>query len=234
MALKPLRIVTNEAPKASKSDIPVVPVDGQLVSDYNEAVIAFKNAEAAKKTQGALVHDVGVPALLELCVANPDAAPSSIKLRDETGQALLVIGMNKYSTFDPVVAEPVFAKLGAKIEDYAQYVASAKFDDSIFLAKAGTSAGEEGSFSTKIFKAYQAAIDRVTAQLTRDGLLPPETTSPLLSTQVAKVLPDFHATRWAAFPSVEAQQEISRVCPNVVALKPVVEGEAVPVSKRAR
>ncbi len=216
MSLKPLRIATNETPKAAKSGIPIVPVDGTVVADYNAAVIAFKQAEATKKLHSDAIHEVGVPALLNLCLANPDAAPSSIKLQDEQGETVLVIGMNKYSNFDPEVAEPVFASFGAKIEDSAQYVAVAKFDDSIFLAKPGTDAGETGKFSAKIFKAYQLAIDRVTAQLVRDNLLPAGTVAPLFSKQVAQVLPNFHTTRWRTFPSVEAQEAISKVCPNTI------------------
>lgn len=227
MSLKPLRITTHEAPKAAKSDIAIVSVDGTIVADYNEAVIALKSAEALKKDLSVTIQEVGVPALLSLCLANPDAAPSSIKLQDERGETVLVIGMNKYSTFDPEVAEPIFAHYGAKIEDHAQFVAVASFDSSIFLAQPGTDAGEEGKFSIKIFKAYQLAIDRVTAQLVRDNLLPAGAVAPLFSKQVAQVLPNFHATRWKAFPSVEAQQAISKVCPNVITLKPVIEREVI-------
>ena len=237
MSLKPLRIATNEAPKASKSAIVIAPVDGKIVADYNNAVIEFKNAEAEKKKHSDAVQAVGIPALINLCISNPDAAPSSIKLQDELGETVLVTNMNKYSTFDPEVAETVFASLGAKIEDHAQFVAVAKFDDDIFLAKPGTDAGDEGVFSTKIFKAYQLAIDRVTAQLIRDNLLPAETKSPLFSKQVAQVLPSFHTSRWKAFPTLEAQQALMRVCPNTVTLKPVIEREAgdeVTPSKRKR
>lgn len=226
MPLKSLRIATNEASKTSKSDITIMPVDGKIVTEYNESVIALKDAEALKKLHSAEIQAIGIPALLNLCLANPDEAPSSIKLQDELGNTVLVTAMDKYSAFDPAVAEPVFASLGAKIEDHAQFVAAAKFDDSIFLAKHGTDAGEEGKFSTKIFKAYQLTIDRVTAQLVRDNLLPAGTVAPLFSKQVAQVLPTFHANRWRAFPTVEAQQAISKVCPNTIALKPVIERDA--------
>lgn len=237
MPLKPHRIHTHQPEKAPKKGIAIVEIDGSLVSDYNSASLRLKQAEDDQQKNRAALLTLGLPLLLERCVANPDAAPASIKLQDELGQTVLFTGMNKYGVFDPEKAEPVFAGLGSKIEDHAQFVATAKFDSNIFLAQEGTSAGEAGKFSSKIFKAYQLAIDRVTAQLTRDGLLAPETPSPLHTGQVATVLPTFHTTRWRDFPSVEAQAALFQVVPHTIALKPVLEREVdeeTPASKRKR
>ncbi len=93
----------------------------------------------------------------------------------------------------------------------------------MFLAAKGTTAGEAGDFSPKIYAAYKAALDKATAQLTRDGLLPPETPSPLTTVKVASVKPGFHDTRWKAFPSAEQQKMITEVIPNTIMLVPVVD-----------
>jgi hypothetical protein len=223
MALKPLRIATSEAPKKSASDVKIIEVEGQVVTDYNSAVINLKDAEAKKKEVGAALQECGLPELWEVCLSNPDAAPSSVKLRDELGSTVLIIGMNKYSVIDPEAATPTFEALGASIEDHVQYTVQAKFDSSVFLAQEGAS-GEVGSFSTKIYNEYKKACDLATAKLIQAGLLPVGAVTPLSTAQVAAVKPDFHQRRWRAFPSVEQQKALHEACPYTVALKPVVEG----------
>lgn len=225
MSLKPLKIVTNEAPKKSKSEIPTVEIDGNPVSIYNAAVVALKNAEAEVALNGKLLKDFGLPKLFDLAVANPDTPPSSIKLRDEKGETVRFTSQNRYGIFDPEVADETFKLLKADIADYAQFVAKASFDNTIFLAQAGTTAGDEGKFSTKIFNQYKQAIDRVTAQLIRDGLLPVETKSPLLTSQVANVKPDFHEKRWKAFPNTADQIRLTKAIPNILMLVPVVDAD---------
>lgn len=226
MSLKPLKVTTNEAPKSKKSDIKIVEVQGSDVAEYNKAVVEEKNAKARRDTLGAQLKAIGLPEFYSLAIGNPSNPPSSVKLQDEVGETVLLTCQNKYSEFDPEVAEPIFQELGAKIEEHAQFVVKAAFDSSIFLAKPGTTAGDEGKFSTKIYNAYKQAIDRATAQLVRDGLLPAETLSPLSTKQVANVMPDFHERRWSAFPTPEQQARISEVICNTVVLKPVVERDA--------
>jgi hypothetical protein len=153
-----------------------------------------------------------------VCVANPGNPPSSIKLRDETGQIVRVTGQDRYSAIDPVAADAAFTELGSDIGLFAQMTVAARFNSAVFLAAAGTNAGVTGEFSDKIYNAYKKAIDQATAQLVKDGFLPAGAQSPLTTVPVGNVKPDFHTRRWAAFPSVEAQRAISAVCKNTVVL----------------
>jgi len=225
MALKALKVVTNEAPAKKSSSVGIVDVSGTDVETFNRAVIAAKDAEAAVERARVAVLDVGLNKLWEECVANPSNPPSSIKLRDDSGATVVVSGQDKYSNVDEALATAMFESLGAEISDHVQYTIAAKFDSAIFLAKANTSAGEEGNFSAKIYNEYQKAIDQATAKLIAAGLLPVGTKSPLSTAQVVRVKPDFHKTRFSAFPTVEQQKALHEACPNTVTLKPVIEGE---------
>lgn len=223
MALKEIKIKTNSAKPTKSSDIVVIDVPGNIVSSYNRAVIDLKDAEARKAEFDFEVKELGLPELFEQCINNPTNPPSSVKLRDESGAVVRVTSMDKYSVFDAEVADPVFSEFGADINEFAQFTAKAKFDASVFLAKKGTAAGDEGNFSEKIFNAYRIALDRATAELVRSGMLPPGSVSPLSSEKVATVKPDFHKRRWEAFPSAAKQARISAVIRNTVTLNPVVE-----------
>ncbi len=230
MSLKPLKVATNEVPESKKSDIRIIEIGGSSVSDFNQASVEAKNAKAIQDELGEELRAAGLAALYEIAVGNPDTPPSSVKLQDDLGSTVMLTSQNRYSDFDPQIVEPVFEALGAPIRDFAQYIVRAKFDDSIFLAKPGTTAAtsEEGKFSTKIYNVYKRAIDQATAQLVRDGLLPAETQAPLLTTQVATVFPDFHQRRWRSFPTVEQQRSLYAVIKNTIVLKPVIEREAEP------
>lgn len=223
MALKSLKVAVNEKPASKKSDIPVIDINGELVTQYNTAVQEYKAAEAHVKEFGDAIKQQGLPELYSLAVANPDTPPSSVKLRDEMGATVRLTSQNKYGVVDPELADPVFTELGVDINDFVQFIVKGSFDSKIFLAAAGTSAGTPGDFSSKIYTAYKTAIDRVTATLIKDGLLPPETPSPLGTTKVAAVKPDFHARRWRSFPQVAKQTRLTEVISNTVTLTPIVE-----------
>jgi hypothetical protein len=223
MALKALKVATNEASSKKKSDIVIVDISGETVTKYNQAVVAQKAAEAAVKELGASLKSCGLPELFSLATTNPDTPPSSIKLRDELGGVVRLTSQDRYGVVDPEVVDPVFESLGADINDFVQYTVKAAFDSKVFLAQPGTSAGQAGNFSAKVYNAYKGAIDQVTARLIKEGLLLPETPAPLAAEKVATVKPDFHGRRWRAFPQVAQQVQLSEVISNTVTLTPVVE-----------
>ncbi len=224
MPLKTTRIVTNDVAKKKKTDIIIVDVAGEAVTTYNAAVTAKKTAEAQVLESGHKLKELGLPELYALAIANVDTPPSSIKLRDSLGAVVRLTSQDKYGVVDPEATDLVFNNLGGDINDFVQFSVKASFNAGVFLAAAGASAaGAVGDFSPKIYAVYKKAIEQATAQLIKEGLLAPETPSPLGTAKVATVKPDFHARRYRAFPAVPQQVQLSEVISNTVTLTPVID-----------
>jgi len=202
---------------ASKSDIPIVAVDGLSIKRFVDAKKSLAEAEATVAELEPQIKGRGVREICGLNIENPGAPRASVKLQDETGAITTITMQNRYSLIGDVeAADAIFTNMESDINNFVQMTVRAKFNDAIFISQTGANSGE---FSDKIFKAYQTAIDKVTAELKKSGLLPDEVESPLSSSKVAVVRKTFHAERWSVFKDVEQQLKIQAVVPATVSAK---------------
>lgn len=244
MPLHQPNIQTNAAPAASSTAIRAFDIDGLQVTRYNALAVQGSEIAANLAKLGTELRTLGTDLLLGQAVMNPTAAPASIVLKDEGGASLRFTFKDAYSAVDAEAATNLFDKqLKRDVNDFVQVKVAAKFNADVFTVQKGCerkSGGgktavnlEAGDFSPELFNLYSKAIEQATAFAIAEGLLPVGTGTPLSSAEVVSVKPDFHQNRFAAFPSVELQNAIIKVCKNTTALTPIVAAATLAVEKPA-
>lgn len=207
--LIPLRVKTVSKP-VKKGDLPVLTVEGDYPSRYNEASAIKKAAEGLMDELRPLLLPDAIAEIYRHNNERPWDAISSVKLQDDDESVLRVTFMAKYSVVGASVAESFFDQIkmrdGSKpnINNYLARAMQASFDSSVFL-------GPDGKFDEKRYAKFVAAVEKVAKEL--------GTTNPLSAQEVVTPLPDFHSRRWLDF-DVKTNQQISEVIKNQTNLTP--------------
>jgi hypothetical protein len=240
MALKRLSTVVENAPVSKKDEMPVIKISGRSVTRFNEATAELKKQEAIQKEERAKLLQKGLAELFAYNIANPTSPATSIQLMQDNevaegeqpiagdGEVVRLTFQDRYSACDADTADTLFedllrpanadrpAKKKLSINDFMQETVTAGFNSKVF------NTGDKGEFNQKVFDAYAAAIEKVTAELIAKKVLPEGTKSPLAVTKKVLPLANFHGDRWTQFPSVVAQEQLFEVVSNTVTLTPVV------------
>lgn len=179
----------------------------QLLTEFNLAKAAQKDAENRVKQFRPLVEDVVVKEWLRANVNNAGNGDviTSIKFTDANGSELRVTGMNKYSAAAVEPVEALFEDLDQNVNDFVQFTLEGHFDSTAFI-------DEAGSFDEARYKAFKTAIDKVATEL---GI-----PSPLTAVKVLKPKDEFHNVRWAKF-NLAQQIKIFKAMPNQITLTPL-------------
>ncbi len=205
-------VKTNEEKPKSKSDIPIIHVEGDLIKRYNDTKKTMDEAEAALKEMRPTVLDDALPAIYaHNCDPNCLKPISSVKLEDDEGELACVQCQNSYSAVDPEPVEALFEKLGVDINEYVAEKLVAKFDSSVFT-------DGDGNFDKKIYEKFRVAIEKAAFELklrNTDGTL----RNPLSTARVVMPRPTFHERRFKDFPEGR-QADLSEVLPNKCLIKP--------------
>jgi len=206
MALKRLKVKTVPA-SAKPGEIPEISIEGDLVRQYNKASDAAKQAEATMKELKPDVLEIGQGEVLTRSVADPIHPTFTVKLVDETGEALRVQFTKRYGQIADVDAlEQLFEEADVDINQHVQEKVVGVFDSKVFL-------DDKGEFSRKKYDAYLKAVQAVAAKfgdscpLSTDKQITPKDT--------------WHDKRWSVFTSVESQAELVRLMPNTTQIVPV-------------
>lgn len=211
--LKKLKIKLAAAAASKLGDIPVVLVEGNIITQYNDADRQVKDGEALMKDLRGEILEIGRDGeIFRHNVENPRHPIGTVKLQDEDGESLRVQFTSKYGQVADVgAAEALFAsgKVGGvnlNINEYMQETVVGKFDCSVFN-------GPGGKFSQVVYNAFRAAIEQVSNDL---GV-----PCPLETKKVVVPLPSLATERWSLFPTVELQRALSEICPNTTQIVPV-------------
>ena len=205
MPLKKISVQTDAKSSVKKDTMPVLVMPlNDVVTNYNNAVAALRDAEATVDEAGAAIRQFGLEYIYKANSTSP-VPVSSVKVSDRNGSVCMVSNTSKYNKCDGNAVEAVFEQLDVDINKYAQETAVAKFDSKVFLDR-------DGNFSEAIFAQFKSAIEKVAKDL---GVKNPLTTETVVSPR-----PDFDQNRWRDF-SPEQNLEISKVLPNTVSMKVV-------------
>ncbi len=204
--LKRLKVKMASAPTTQVGGIPVICIDGELIKHYNDADQQVKDGERFMKDMRGEIIQAGLEPIYQRSLADPVHPTPTVKLQDDTGAALQVQFVNKYSAVTDIEAvNHLFADAKVDINVYMQELVVGKFDCGVFL-------DGEGRFQQKVYDQFRKALEGVATAL---GVA-----CPLETTKVIKPLPAMHEQRWALFPDVEAQALFTQLCPNSIAIKP--------------
>lgn len=201
----PLKTIKVAAPKAStkKSDIPVIEMDGKVVSRHNYVIGEIKNLKSELENDiQPVLHQKAVRELFEINHTAPNLT-SSVKLQDETGAVVCCSFQDKYSAADAEAADAVFTELGEDINDWMVQTTKASFDSKFFL-------DADGNFDQAAYNAVQKAMEDVAKKLKK--------TNPISCKVVVVPKPNFHTDRMRKF-TPEANMRLSEVVPNCITLK---------------
>lgn len=223
MAKQLVDIDLPEADTASKkSVIPVLPVEGDAVTRFNQASDQVKLAQAVMVELRAELLQTGLEYLFNQNVikaSTSDKPIQSVRLMTvdpampDNSETLTVTWTKKAVKCVPDVVKGWFAKartvLGkaADINQYTEWVVTAKFDTAIFNDP------KTGKFDRKRYDKIQAALTEVAAELGADN---PVTCGKMLVPTDA-----FNeGKRWSDF-TAEQNLALTEVLPTVVTLEPV-------------
>lgn len=201
----PLKQINVAAPKTSskKSDIPMIAMEGKVVSRHNFLVGEIKKLESELENDvKPVLHQKGVRELFEINHTAPGLI-SSVKLEDETGAIACLSFQNKYSSADAEAADAVFTELGEDINDHMVQTTKAAFDSKFFL-------DADGNFDQAAYDEVQKALEAVAKKLKKSN--------PLTCKTVVVPKPEFHEARFKKF-TPEANMRLSEVLPNTITLK---------------
>jgi hypothetical protein len=220
MAKQLVDIDIPEAEPASKKNvIPVIPVEGDTVTRYNEASDQMKASKAVMDELRAELVQKGLEYLFAQNVINPAKPMQSVRLMTvdadlpDNNETLTVTWTKKAVKCVPAAVKDWFAKvktvLGkvADINLYTEWVVTAKFDTSIFNNP------KTGKFDRARYDKVQIALIDVAAELGADN--------PVTCGKVLVPTDAFNeGKRWSDF-TAEQNMELTDVLPTVVTLEPV-------------
>jgi hypothetical protein len=197
--------------KKARTNITTITVRGDIVTRFNEARDAIKQAEAVVDMLKPELVDAGLEAVFENNCQPDKAVISSVNLADtETGQTVQFTWTRKNLKCSKPSVTEAFSVLRtvegkkANINDYVYYVTVAEFDGSVFMVN--------GKFNEERYAAFVNALQDVSDQF---GVA-----NPLSCGKALKVKPDFHDRRWKDFDP-ETNRELQTVLPTQVGLEPI-------------
>lgn len=212
MALKRLKIKAVKTP-GSKSDIPTLLVEGELVSQYLAADKQKKEADDVMKTIKPELVEAGVREILRANVRDPQHPTPTFRVEDEKGEVVQVQFTKSYSAVaDVAAAELLFGDLklptgaAADINDFAQEVIVVELDNKAFY-------DAEGNYLPKVYTALRDALQAAADKLGID--------CPLSARKQIVPKEAFHTERFTAFPTLAVQEKLTAVFTNTVRVVPV-------------
>lgn len=215
MALKRLKVKMTQTQAKAGEPVCVV-VAGDVVTRYNRADAAMKEAESQMKELRPEILELGTEEIFATSCRQPTDPVLTVKLEDEEGSRLRVQFTKRYGpVVDVEAAEALFDGLrdrnGRKVDinDYVQETVVGKFNSKVFL-------DAEGNFDPKIYACFRKAIETVAAELH----LP----CPLTTEKVVVPKETFHLERFKLFGSAEAQRRLSALMPNTTQIVPLAQG----------
>lgn len=213
MALKKLKLKLEQAPP-TKGDMPTLQIEGDSIAQYVAADRQMKDAEDVMKDLRPEILEAGLDKIFELNCQDPLTPVPTIKVTDDKNAVVRVQFTKKYSVVTDVDrAEDLFDSLTdpdgkeVDINAYVQEVVQVKFENAVFY-------DVDGKFKPEIYEAFEKAIGRCARKL---GVA-----SPIASKKAVLPLESFHLKRFAVFPEVEVQKQLSLAMPNTVQIVPVV------------
>lgn len=212
--LKPLKVKTVEK-AVKKGDVPVILVEGDYCSRYNEAAAIVDDADGLLKALKPLMMPDALSEIYRHNSERPWEPIVSVVLQDEQGKKTRLSFTSSYKDSTAVIVEALFGELTttkdqkANVNDYVARTMEGSFDSNAFL-------GPDGKFSQERYDAITKAMADVAAKL---GI-----NNPLSTVETVKPLKDFHARRWLDFDRA-ANEKITRVLQNTVQVVPVAEAK---------
>jgi hypothetical protein len=207
--LEPLRVRSIVKP-LKKGEMPILLIQGDYATRYNEASAIKKKAEELMTD----MKPIMLPdALEEICrhnVERPWDAIASVKLQDELDGVTRITSSSKYSATTPAIVEELFGHLKtnkgepANVNNYVAHSLQINFDSSVLL-------DANGKVDMNRFNRFAKAMAEAAQAL--------EVPNPLSVVDVVAPLPDFHSRRWLDFDA-KANAEITRVLPNQITFVP--------------
>jgi len=201
--------------KKTRSNLPTVYVEGDIVTRFNEARDTIAKAEEVINELKPDLIDEGLAAVFHHnCehADDPKAIISSVNLTDkESGEVAQFSWTRKNLKNDPKQVMAEFNRLltvegkKADINDHAAYEVVAAFDAKVFI-------GADGTFDTARYTAFMRALERVAKQF--------KVANPLSCGKVLKPKADFHERRWSTF-DVDTNLDIQTVLPTQVSLESI-------------
>jgi hypothetical protein len=198
------------APEAdkSKSNFVHFKVDGTDVTEFAKQSKAEKAAKKLKDDAKAKFAQEAILALFAHNVANPTDPKTSVKVTDDATGVCNVSFKDQYGDLPYTETLAVLSRLGVRNPN--KFVAEhlvVGFDTSVFY-------GEGGMLNVELFTEMVEAIQEVAARH--------EVKSPINSTKVLRVQPDFHKERWTIGSDEFHQVDLSETVKNTTSFTPVV------------
>jgi hypothetical protein len=208
--LEPLRIKTVQAP-VKKGDIPLIHIENDYPTRYNEASAILKDAEQLMKDLKPIMLPDALAVLYQHNSNKPWDPIASVKLQDDSGEATRITFSSAYNTTTVVAVELLFGQIKKKdgqkpdINTYLTRTMKAKFDDKVFLTP-------EGRFDQDKYEQIVMSLGLVCQDL---GI-----PNPLSVEETVVPLPDFHSRRWMDFDA-DTNARITEVMPNTISFTPL-------------
>lgn len=193
-------------------EIPAFNVSGNAVDRFVRAAKSKADAEAELAMARDEIVKEGLSRLFRHNISQPEQPSSSVKLVDDTDSRVLVTMQDRYTVKSVDSFEASCHMVGVDSGDYFHEVATAKFDDSIFVV--------QGDFDQAVYRAYYSAVEQATKDLITDGRIPRGSKVPLRTAIATVVRDDFHRRRWNDFTTTSLQARINEAIPAVVSVKP--------------
>lgn len=207
--LTPLRVKT-VVHAVKPNDIPVVFIEDDYTTRYNEASAIQKDAEQLMKDLKPVMLPDALNEIFRHNCANPFTTIASVKLQDPANEVTRVSFTSKYNTIEAKSVQALFAELKTKqgatpdINEYFQKTLVGSFDSKIFM-------DAEGRFSLERFQKVHDALEAVSIEL--------GAANPLAVTELVVPVEGFHNRRWVDFDRA-ANDRITKVVPNTISFTP--------------
>jgi hypothetical protein len=207
--LIPLKVKSVQ-PSQNKGEIPVIRIEGDAVSRYNEASAVEKEAKALMEDLKPLMRPDAMAVIYRHNNDRPWDPLASVKLQDDKDEILRVTFANKYPGVAPAVAEALFQTIRTKdgkqpdINLYLSRTLVGAFDSGAFL-------GQDGRFDQKRYQKLHDALEAASRELGIEN--------PLSTSEIVQPVPDFHGRRWLDF-DLPTNRRISEVIPNQTSFVP--------------
>jgi hypothetical protein len=191
----------------TKSKFVHLKVDGTDVTEFGKQSKAEKAAKKLKDDAKATFAAEAIRALFSHNLANPTEPLTTVKVTDDGPGVANVSFKNQYSDLPYTETLAILTKLGVRNPNkFVEEHLVVGFDTSVFY--------NGGLLNTELFTEMVEAVQEVAA---RHGVA-----SPISSTKVLRVKPDFHAERWTIGNNEDDQEILTETIKNTTSFTPVV------------